>query len=238
MKCEGRVVLYVRVSTSEQHLGAEAQMSAANDWAKTQGLSVDQVFTDHGISGGKGLKGLELDLAQRPALLEAIDTLAQGDILLVAKRDRLARDAILAGLVERLVTRRGAEIVSADGAGNGAGPEAMLLRTIINAFAEYERLLIKARTKSALSVKKARGERTGQIPYGKRLAQDGVKLHDDLDEQKVILKIIQLRRTGMSLRGIATQLNESRVPARQRAGYSQPGEWRHPIVGRIVAQAM
>ena len=163
-----KAILYVRVSTAEQHLGPEAQREAAQLWATAAGVTIRQTFTDHGISGGKGLNGLELDLEQRPALLEAIDALEEGEILLVAKRDRLARDAILAGLIERLIARKGASIASADGTGNGDGPEAQLLRHIVNAFAEYERLLIKARTKSALAVKKAKGERTGQIPYGKR----------------------------------------------------------------------
>jgi len=39
--------------------------------------------------------------------------------------------------------------------------------------AEYERLLIGARTKSALKAKKDRGQRTGHIPFGKRFADAG-----------------------------------------------------------------
>ena len=47
------------------------------------------------------------------------------------------------------------------------------MRRIVDAFGEYERLLIKARTRAALRAKKARGERIGQIPYGRRLTGSG-----------------------------------------------------------------
>ncbi|MBO76559.1 MAG: resolvase [Gemmatimonadetes bacterium] len=230
-------VLYIRVSTSEQHLGPQAQRDAAELWAKAAGVTIRETFIEQGVSGGKGMGDLELDLDQRPELLLAIDAIREGDILLVAKRDRLARDTILAGLIERLIARKGAKIVSADGAGNGDGPEAQLLRNIVNAFAEYERLLIKARTKSALAVKKSKGERTGQIPYGKRLASDGRHLIDHAVEQKVIQKIVALSRQGLSRRAIANRLNTEGIPARGRPGRTKVGTWRHPIVGRIIAQA-
>src|SRR5204862_6543407 len=105
----------------------------------------------------------------RPGLLAAIDAVrAHGaGVLVVAKRDRLARDGLTAALVERLCEREAAGIQAADGAGNGEGPEAQLLRGIVDLFAQYERAVIRARTKAALAVKKARGERTGGVPLGR-----------------------------------------------------------------------
>lgn len=38
---------------------------------------------------------------------------------------------------------------TADGAGNGEGPEAALMRTLLDTFAAYERALIRARTRAA-----------------------------------------------------------------------------------------
>jgi len=68
------------------------------------------------------------------------------------------------------------------GVGNGNGPEAQLMRTMIDAFAAYERALIRARTKAALAAKAARGERTSlHAPYGWRVG--GEDLTDV--EQKV-----------------------------------------------------
>jgi hypothetical protein len=50
------------------------------------------------------------------------------------------------------------------------------MRRLIDSFAEYERLIIGARTKSAPAAKRARGERVGALPFGYRLAADGVQL--------------------------------------------------------------
>ena len=40
-------------------------------------------------------------------LLEAVAALKCGDVLLVAKRDRLGRDVIAVAMIERLVSKRG-----------------------------------------------------------------------------------------------------------------------------------
>ena len=66
--------------------------------------------------------------------MEAIDALAdrKAGILLVAKRDRLARDVMYAAMVERLVERNGAKVQSSDGIGNGNTPEAILMKNIMD----------------------------------------------------------------------------------------------------------
>ena len=71
-------------------------------------------------------------------------------------------------MIEAAIRRRGARIVSAAGEGTeGDGPTDVLTRRIVDACGEYERLIIKARTKAALAVKNGRGEKTGgAIPYG------------------------------------------------------------------------
>jgi DNA invertase Pin-like site-specific DNA recombinase len=88
-------------------------------------------------------------------------------ILLIATRDRLARDTFIAALVEQRVQKLGASIRAVDGSGNTDTPEGLLVRRIVDAFAEYERLTIQARTKAALAVKRLHRERISrQPPYG------------------------------------------------------------------------
>ena len=51
--------------------------------------------------------------------------------------------------------------MSAAGEGtDSADPSALLMRRLIDSFAEYESLIIGARTKAALGAKKVRGERS------------------------------------------------------------------------------
>ncbi|MGD0947586.1 MAG: recombinase family protein [Candidatus Binatia bacterium] len=92
-----RVIGYVRVSSDDQQLGPDAQRVALEQWCAANGGRLVLTCTDRGVSGGAALD-------QRPGLLAAlaaIKELAAG-VLLVAKRDRLARDTLVAATVEQL----------------------------------------------------------------------------------------------------------------------------------------
>jgi DNA invertase Pin-like site-specific DNA recombinase len=213
-----KVVAYVRVSTDEQKLGPQAQRAAIEAWAQREGHIIVAAEADLGVSGGA-----ELD--RRPGLLAAVGALEAGDLLVAQKRDRIARDAILAGLIERMVERKGAKVVTVEGP-QGDDPSDILMRRIVDAFAEYERLLIKARTKAALAVKKSRGERVGQIPYGWALGHNN-KLVEEAYEQAVIERIHEMAAQGLSQRAIARKLDHSATQARGTT-------WNHKLIGRIL----
>jgi len=111
---------------------------------------------------------------------------------------------------------------------DGDEPEAVLMRRIVDAFAEYERLLIKARTRAALAVKRSRGERTGDIPYGFQLGADGVHLELLPTEQAVVASVRDARAAGLSLRAIRDQLGtEGFTP---RSG----GRWHIQTIANIL----
>jgi len=194
-------VAYLRVSTEDQRLGPEAQRAAIEAWATREGVRVAAWHHDHGVSGGD-------ELADRPALVAALGELraAGAGHLVVAKRDRLARDIGIACAIERAVLQCGAVITSADGAGNGNTPTDAFMRAILDASAAYERELIRARTKAALAAKAAKGERVGKVPYGSRLAEDGVHLEPEPAEQAVIARACAMQAEGRSLRRITEQL--------------------------------
>ena len=193
-----RAVGYVRVSTDEQANGPEAQRAALSAWAQREGVQLVAVYEDLGISGAAALD-------ERPGLLAALDAVADGADLLVAKRDRLARDSMLAAMVDRLVEREGRRVLTADGAGNGDGPEAVMLRSILDVFAQYERAMIRTRTRAALAAKRARGERVGNVPFGYVAGPDG-RLVPDPSEQAVIAAARDMRAAGWTLRAIVAEL--------------------------------
>jgi len=221
-----RAIGYLRVSTDDQALGPDAQRASLERWCKAQGVELVAVHSDLGVSGGA-----ELD--KRPGLLAALADLTTNGagLLLVAKRDRLARDVMVAGMVERLVEKAGARVTSADGAGNGDGPEAMLLRGIMDVFAQYERALIRSRTRAALAVKRGRGERLGgDLPYGFTMDPDGVHLVENETEQAVIREARILRVDGMSLRQIGAALTARGLLPRSGRGW-------HPETVRALLPA-
>jgi len=221
-----RAVLYVRVSTDEQALGPAAQLAAAQRWCEARGAQLVEVCEDLGVSGGASLDKCGGLLAA----LRAVEAHGAG-VLLVAKRDRLARDVVKAAMVEQLAARAGAVVVSAAGEGEGTDPAAALMRTMVDAFAQYERALIGARTKAAMAVKKAKGELVGAVPYGWQLAADGVTLEKNVGEQAVVEAVRTLRAEGLSLRAIAGELESRGLMARNG------GSWHAKQVSRIVEAA-
>jgi DNA invertase Pin-like site-specific DNA recombinase len=220
-----RAVIYLRVSTDEQAesgLGLEAQLAACKAMAARMGWEVVVILED-AMSGG-------LPLEKRTILMDALAELGKGDVLLVAKRDRLSRgDMMTTAMIEAAVQRAGARVVSAAGEGTESDdPASVLMRRIIDAFGEYERLLIKARTRAALKAKKARGERYGQVPYGHRLAGDGTRLEPDPAEAAAVALILELRAARMTLRAIAGELDRRAVPTKS----GRP--WRHSTVHDVL----
>src|SRR5262249_47321111 len=111
-------------------------------------------------------------------------------------------------------------LVSADGVGNGDDPADGFMRNVINSAAEYERELIRSRTRSALAVKKRRGERVGTCPYGYRAGPGGVLVRD-AGAQDVIAPGVQLRGSGLTERGVVRALRAEGVRSRSGEPLSQ-----------------
>jgi DNA invertase Pin-like site-specific DNA recombinase len=131
-------------------------------------------------------------------------------------------------MIERLIVRKGARVLSAAGEGTEHDDAAsMLQRRILDAFAEYERLIIGQRTKAALKAKRQRGERAGTVPFGYMLAGDGQTLLPCLAEQRIIAIVRQLREAGHTLRAIADALNADGYRTRRGSA------WRHVYVANI-----
>jgi DNA invertase Pin-like site-specific DNA recombinase len=220
-------IVYTRVSTTDQAesgAGLSAQSAACAAYAAKAGLTVIGTFTDAGISGAAGIE-------DRPGLMAAVAGLRRGDALVIAKRDRLGRDQMAVLMIERAVSRKGAVIVSADGVGNGDDPGSVFMRQVVDAAAVYERNLIKARTKAALAAKRKAGERTGEVPFGWQLAEDG-RLIEDAAEQTVLTKIMACRAAGMSLRQIAAILTDAGVRTKKGAA-----KWHGETIRSILTRA-
>lgn len=216
---------YIRVSSEQQAesgAGLAAQRAAVEAFARKQGITLSAVHADEAISGAAGLE-------DRPGLMAAIGELRRGDVLVIPKRDRLGRDMMAVLTIERAVQKRGAAILSADGVGNGDEAADKFMRTVIDAAAAFERDLIRARTRTALAAKRKAGQRTGDIPFGYRLADDGVNLIPVPAEQKVIEQIVACHEAGLSLRKIAAVLNDA-ATATKKAGR----QWQSETVRRVI----
>lgn len=215
---------YARVSTSDQELSPDVQREAIASFCEAQDASVAAHHCDTGVSGGAPLE-------RRQGLLQALSDLKEhgAGILVVAKWDRLARSAEKAAVIERIVSESGAKIVSADGVANEDTPEGRLLRTLLAGFSEYERDLIRMRTRVALARLRSTDKRwTCHAPYGYRW-EEGV-LCAEPDEIEVVTFIITATSRGDSRRQVLSQLQEQ-YPERCRGD-----SWHLTTVQRIVGR--
>lgn len=173
----GQRIGYARVSSLDQ-----------NPERQLEQIPLDRVFTDR-ASGG--------DL-RRPELKRLLAFVREGDTVVVHSMDRLARNLDdLRGLVHTL-TGRGVciEFVKERLAFTGEdSPMANLMLSVMGAFAEFERALLRERQREGIALAKQRGAYRGRR---KALADD---------------RIAELRRrahTGESKAALAREFGISR----------------------------
>lgn len=211
-----RAVAYLRVSTTEQHLGPEAQRAAVEAWAKRSNARITSWHIER-LSGRRPWRS-------RPGLVLALDAAQRerASVLVVARRDRIGRKVLVTLEIETELARRGLRLVSAAGEGtDGEGAEtstARLASGISDLLAEVEVLAIRERTRAALAVLKAQGRRYGQVPLGMR--DEGGFLRECPEEKEVMAKILAMRAKKRSLRGIVLALKKSGHISRSGRPYS------------------
>jgi DNA invertase Pin-like site-specific DNA recombinase len=219
-------ILYARFSPRRD---ADTCESIETQWQACERFCGDRGWPVAGRHCDRALSGSDAD---RPGLWDAVDASGRGDVLVVYRLDRLARDVYLSEVVRREVGKRGATIAAVIGDAAGDGPEDVLIRQVLQAFAEYERKVIAARTKHAMLRHQAAGRRMSAVaPYGWRVSPDDAgRLIVDHDEQSVVCRIRELHQSGASARCIARRLQVESIPSRGRA-------WHHTTVTRILARS-
>ena len=222
---------YARVSTAEQAdsgLGMAAQEERIQAYCRMKGLGLREIVSDNGVSGGKPLH-------RRPGGEALLDALKRklGLAVVVLKLDRAFRNAAdclatvekwdKAGIALHIVDLGGNSIDSTTAAGK-------FMLTVLAGAAEMERNLTSERTKAAMQVKRARGQRISRhIPYGYDLGADGIALTENPEEQVVITEIMRLRAAGMSLAKIAQALTERGIQTKR--GNTR---WAHKTVAGLI----
>ncbi|MBP6999809.1 MAG: recombinase family protein [Tepidiphilus sp.] len=141
---QGHRIGYVRVSSFDQ-----------NPERQLEHVQVDKVFTDK--ASGKD--------TQRPQLDALLAFVREGDTVVVHSMDRLARNLDdLRRLVQRL-TQRGVRIEFVKECLTFTGedsPMANLMLSVMGAFAEFERALIRERQREGIAIAKQRGAYRGR----------------------------------------------------------------------------
>lgn len=221
-----KAVVYTRFSPrpdAKDSMSCAVQRAQCEQFAALRGYEVVRVYDDPDRSGAD---------EYRDKLWSAIEAVPKGGVLLVYRRDRLARNLYLSEAINRAVTKRGGRIVAVYGDMEGETPEAQLVRQIIAAAAEYERKLISARTSAAMRTRMEQGRRvSARPPYGWRVdPSDPKRVVEDEKEQKALQLMRSLYDQGLRAKRIADYLNQN-MPEVARTGH-----WSHIVIHRIIAK--
>ena len=223
---------YCRVSTAGQGksgLGLEAQEAAIQRHLRAEDRLILPIL--HEVESGRR--------CDRPVLRKALDRCrVMGATLLVAKLDRLARDAAFV----KALTRSGVPVEFCDLPASKGATGAFLLG-IMAEVAQLEAGLIAERTKAALAAAKARGVVLGGDRGHRHAAEDarrygragGAKRREAanmtaLSAAGMIAEVRERLGEGASLNAIAKALNE--------AGAQTPrgGAWTATAAKRALAR--
>lgn len=171
---------YARVSTQDQNLNSQL------DALKKAGC--ERIYREK-ISGGK---------KDRPVLQELLDNARPGDIVVIWKLDRLSRSLRdLIDLVE-LLKQKEVGIVSLNDPIDTTSAQGRLVYSFFGALAEFERDIIRERTKAGLAAARARGRTGGRKPglskEAESKAQAAALLYNQRD--KTVDEIAQILGIG------------------------------------------
>ncbi len=137
---------YARVSTQDQD--AAAQTTAL----KAAGC---ELLFQEKASGGRW---------DRPELHRLMGQLRQGDVLVVWKLDRLSRSLKDVLILMEKISQAGAGFRSLTEAIDTSSPGGRMMMQIIGTFAEFERAMLRERTRNGLDEARKRGRIGGRRP--------------------------------------------------------------------------
>lgn len=171
---------YARVSDREQNLDLQV------DALLGAGCHPERIYTDK-LSGGRD---------DRPGLERALEQVREGDTLVVWKLDRLGRS--LSHLIKTIteLESRGVAFKSLTEGIDTTTPGGKLIFHIFGALAEFERGLIRERTRAGLKAARARGRNGGRPKK--------------LDKRKLAIAEVLLRDPDLTVSEVAAQLGIAR----------------------------
>ncbi len=146
--------------------------------------------------------------SNRPALKEAVRFARKGDVFLVTKIDRLARSTSdLLNIVNELQAK-GVDLKVIDQSIDLTSPAGRAMLQMLAVFAEFETAIRKERQMDGIAKAKAEGK-TGGRPK--------------LVTEQIALRVAQLRREGVSIRKIATEVGFSKATIQKMIGAEAAG---------------
>jgi DNA invertase Pin-like site-specific DNA recombinase len=144
---------YARVSTNDQDAAAQV--------AALKGAGCERIYREK-ASGGRW---------ERPELRRLLDQLRKGDVLIVWKLDRLSRSLRDVLTIMERIAEANAGFRSLTEAVDTTTPAGRMMMHMVGAFAEFERAMLRERTKAGLESARRNGRIGGRRPKLSRQQQ-------------------------------------------------------------------
>lgn len=218
---------YVRVSTetqAEKGYGLEAQEKGILAYASQNGISIETIFRDAGISGNLRDTDEDEAIGKRAGLMELLSTINEGDTVIVLNTSRLWRSDMTKAIVRRELMKRSAKVLSIEQPKYdlySKDPSDYLINAIMEALDVYERMSIALKLARGRTVKANKGDKpAGVCPFGYRYTADRKHIEPDPDEAKVVRMLFTEGQKGKSLWQIAHFMNDQHITTRRGKEWS------------------
>lgn len=205
---------YARVSTetqSEKGYGLDAQQSEIKKHAAKDGLTIEKIFIDAGISGAiKDTEGDEA-ISRRAGLMDLLSVIEEGDTVIVLNTSRLWRSDMTKVLIRRELMKKKACLISIEQPQYDlytVNPNDRLVSGMMELLDEWERLTIALKLARGRTTKAKGGDKpAGVCPFGYRYAADKKSVEIDPGEAAIVKVMFTEGQKGQSLHKIADTLN-------------------------------
>ena len=186
------IYAYYRVSTQTQaeKNSTEMQKAVVEKYCRDNGVEIDQVFSDEGISGA--MDDMD-DSLIRDGLTTLLSVLENGDKVIIQNTSRLWRSDTAKVLIRREIKKAGANIISVEQPTYDIykkDPNDFLINSIMEILDEYDKLSIAMKLSKGRKTRAINGYKPcGMAPYGYKW--DGNDIVIDYNNHLVVQEIFE-----------------------------------------------
>jgi len=197
-----KIIGYIRTSTDKQGNSITLQIHQITDYCEKNNLVLDDLIIDEGISGK--------DIKNRKGFHSVLEMLENGELgtLIVLSLSRMGRNLKQNYETIEKMINKDTNLISLKENVDLSTPMGRFMVNIMNSLYQMEREMISERVTDVLHDKKVNGKVFGVVPYG--FDRDDDILVPNNKEQKMIKKIMNLKKTGLSYQKISDFLNRNK----------------------------
>ena len=196
-------ICYLRKSTKLGQMNSlDTQKKMVKDYCSFNGIELDEIIVDDGISGSK--------TKDRLGYCKVIDLIKQGvvDKVIVLSLSRWSRSSLETLKSIDLMKEHNTEFVSLKENVDSSTPMGKCILGIFGSLYQMELENLRIRTKDTLRFKKESGKVYGNVPYG--FDRVGDDLVENPKEKRLINKMRKLKVEGLSYNQISEYLKRNR----------------------------